>query len=71
MTLDAPDCVVHIAGLTFGSVPLVLCMLGKHQGGALTVNMPHLVVSVILDPSAGDSALNWIICPDDRGNVGL
>lgn len=31
----------------------------------------YLVVSTIFVPSDGDSARNWIMCPEDRGKLGL
>jgi hypothetical protein len=31
----------------------------------------HRIVSEIFVSSYGDSALNWIICPEDKGNEGL
>jgi hypothetical protein len=57
---------------TFGSVPLVLiAMISSNTTPLTTRARTHRIVSTIFVPPPDDSALNWIICPGDKGKEGL
>ena len=43
----------------------------SQEHGEDKLNFAYLVVNVILVFPSGDSALNWIICPEERGKEGL